>query len=119
MIRKMCKSKLQNLIVTDANVNYSGSIAIDEILLEKADISPYEMVLVVNIENGERLETYAMPEEKGSGIVGLRGGAAKKGKIGDRLIIMSYAFFEKGETENFKPKILIVDEKNRIKEERN
>ena len=118
MIRMMCKSKIQNLVVTEANVNYSGSISIDSYLLEKANIKPYEMILVVNLDNGERLETYAIPAKKNSGTVGLQGGAAKKGKVGDKLIIMSYLYVYEGELAKFKHKIIIAGENNCILEEK-
>src|SRR6202521_6290940 len=94
MMRWMCKSKIHRATVTEANLAYEGSITIDETLMEAADIVPYEMVQVLNINNGERFETYAIPGHKGSGIVCLNGAAARLGVVGDKVIIISCAMVD-------------------------
>lgn len=116
MLRSMCKSKIQNATVTEKNVNYSGSIKIDAKLLKEADIFPYEMILVVNLENGKRFETYAIEGEEGSGIIGLQGGAALLGDIGDKLI-MSTCLLETEKASKHKIKKILVDRKNKIMKE--
>lgn len=112
MFVKYLKSKLQGLVVTEKNLRYLGSIKLDSEFLEKAKIKPYEMVLVVNLNNGERFETYAIPAKKGSKIVSLQGGAARLGEVGDELIIMSFCYLK--EDEKVSP-ITIIFEKNKIK----
>ncbi len=113
MIRIICKSKIQPVRVTEVNLKYSGSIVIDQILMKEADILPFEIVLVVNLNTGERFETYVIPGRKNSGTIALQGGAARLGEIGDELIVISYAFLEDAEAKTYKPKIILVDEKNR------
>ncbi|MFN3966763.1 MAG: aspartate 1-decarboxylase [Endomicrobiia bacterium] len=113
MLRFVCKSKIQNATVTEKNIKYSGSIKIDSALLEKADILPYEIVLVINVNTGARFETYVIPAKKNSGEIGLQGGAARLGEIGDKLIIISYGFLDSEEIKKYKPKIILVNEKNR------
>ncbi|MDB9481835.1 aspartate 1-decarboxylase, partial [Dolichospermum circinale CS-537/05] len=93
MQRTFLLAKIHNCTLTGANVNYVGSISIDEILLEKAGIFPYEQVQVVNIANGERFTTYAIPAVANSGAIELNGAAARLGVVGDRLIIMTYGQF--------------------------
>jgi aspartate 1-decarboxylase len=99
--------------VTEAELFYEGSITIDAGLLEKAGIRPYEQVQVSNLQNGERFETYAIPGKKGQ--ICLNGPTARKGLKGDRVIIFSYCWVDDEESENFHPKIFILDEKNRVK----
>ncbi|WP_138430832.1 aspartate 1-decarboxylase [Fodinibius saliphilus] len=108
----MFKSKLHQMKVTEANLHYEGSITIDTELLDKANLLPYEKVQVVNITNGERLETYTIPGEAGSRVCCLNGAAARKTEIGDRVIIISYAEMAPEEAEDFKPTVVIVDENN-------
>lgn len=108
----MFKSKLHQMKVTEANLHYEGSITIDKELLEEADILPYEKVQVVNITNGSRLETYTIPGDAGSRVCCLNGAAARKTQVGDRIIVISYAEMTPEESENFKPKVVIVDENN-------
>lgn len=108
----MFKSKLHQMKVTEANLHYEGSITIDEELLDEAGILPYEKVQVVNITNGERLETYTIPGEAGSRTCCLNGAAARKTQVGDRVIIISYAEMTPEEAKEFKPKVVIVDENN-------
>ncbi|MGI6308787.1 MAG: aspartate 1-decarboxylase [Dethiobacteria bacterium] len=114
MWRTMCKSKIHRATVTDANLNYEGSITIDAELMEKADILPYERVQVVNNHNGTRLETYVIRGERGSGIICLNGAAARLVQPGDVIIIISYALCSPEELRDFQPKVVFVDEKNKI-----
>jgi aspartate 1-decarboxylase len=116
MFRYMMKGKIHRATVTEANLNYVGSITIDEEILEKVDILPNERVQVVNNNNGARLETYVIPGERGSGVICLNGAAARKVQPGDRVIIMSYVMLEEEEARKHQPKIAIMDENNRIVE---
>ena len=114
MFRTMCKSKIHRATVTDANLNYVGSITIDKELMEKADILPYEKVQVVNNNNGARLETYVIAGERGRGGVCLNGAAARLVQPGDKIIILSYAQYSSEELQDFMPKVVFVDEENRV-----
>lgn len=116
MNRIMFKAKIHRATITEANLNYEGSLTIDTDLMEAADILPYEKVSVVNINNGERLETYAIPGESGSGVICLNGAAARKGSAGDLVIIMSYASVSDEEAKSWKPTVVQVDRRNRIVE---
>ncbi|WP_376795558.1 aspartate 1-decarboxylase [Thermogemmatispora sp.] len=116
MQRTMCKSKIHRATVTMADLNYVGSITIDQDLLEAANIYPYEKVQVVNVTNGSRLETYAIPGERGSGVICLNGAAARLNAVGDIVIVMSYALFSEEEIRSLRPRIVLVDENNRISE---
>ncbi|NOX97787.1 MAG: aspartate 1-decarboxylase [Nitrospirae bacterium] len=116
MQRTMCKSKIHGATITEANLKYMGSITIDEDLLLAADILPYERVQVVNLHNGSRVETYCMTGGKGSGTICLNGPAARWGQPGDTILIISYVTMDSKEAKIHKPKIIFVDEKNRIKE---
>lgn len=113
MMRTMLKSKLHRLAVTETNVNYEGSITIDKKLLKAADILPGERVQVVNLNNGERFETYAI--EGGSGTVCLNGAAARLAMPGDKVIVIAYGLVEESEVKGSSSKIVLVDERNRIK----
>ncbi len=113
MQRVMCKSKIHRATVTGANLEYEGSITIDALLMEAADILEYEQVQVVNINNGARFETYAMRGEPGSGAIVLNGAAARLAHPGDRVIIISYARYEDSELEKFEPRLVFVDAMNR------
>ena len=113
-MRWMCKSKIHRATVTEACLEYEGSITVDSLLLDAADIRPFEMVQVLNINNGERFETYAIPGKKDSGEICLNGAAARLGVKGDKVIIMSTAWIPEAETQNFTPKIVFVNEQNRI-----
>lgn len=108
----MFKSKLHQMKVTEANLHYEGSITIDKELLDEAGILPYEKVQVVNITNGARLETYTIPGDAGSRVCCLNGAAARKTQVGDRIIVISYAEMTPEEAEDFKPRVVIVDENN-------
>lgn len=112
-MRIMCKSKIHRATVTDANLNYVGSITIDSELMKLANILPYEQVHVVNVTNGARFETYAIEGEPGSGEICLNGAAARLAHPGDLVIIISYGMFDEMELQDFEPAIVFVDEKNR------
>jgi aspartate 1-decarboxylase len=114
MRRTMCKSKIHRATVTDANLAYEGSITLDPVLMEAADLLEYEQVHVVDINNGARFETYVIRGEAGSRDVVLNGAAARLVQPGDKVIIMSYASYEAEELEAFEPRIVFVDDENRI-----
>lgn len=114
MRRLVCKSKIHRATVTDANLNYEGSITIDTLLLEAADIIEYEQVHVVNINNGARLETYAIAGERGSGAMVLNGAAARLVQPGDSVIVMSYAAYDDSELQDYEPRLVFVDGENRV-----
>lgn len=118
MQRTLLFAKIHNCTLTGANPNYMGSISIDQILLEKAGILPYEQVQVVNVTNGERFVTYTIPNVANSGAIELNGAAARLGIKGDRLIIMSYGQFTPEEIKSFSPTVVIVDDKNKLLEVR-
>ena len=118
MQRTMCKGKIHRATVTQANLNYVGSITIDQDLLDAADIYPYEKVQVVNVSNGSRLETYTIAGARGSGVICLNGAAARLNSEGDLVIIMSYGQFDEKEIRNLVPQIVFVDEQNRLVEKK-
>ena len=108
---EVLKSKIHRVKVTEANLNYMGSIAIDEDLMDAACLIENEKVLVVNINNGERIETYVIRGERGSGIISLNGAAARKAQIDDILLIMSFASMDFEEAKGFRPWIIFPDSK--------
>ncbi len=112
---EILKSKIHRATVTDANLNYEGSITIDEDLIDAANMLVHEKVAIVNNNNGERFETYIIRGERGSGIICLNGAAARKVQRGDVIIIMSYAFMSFDEAKTFHPTIINLDQDNRIK----
>ena len=114
MQRFMCKSKIHRATVTDANLNYEGSITIDEDLMEAADLLPYEKVQIVDNNNGARFDTYIITGKRGSGIICLNGAAARLVQPGDIVIIISYANLDEAEIKDFKPKIIAVDTNNKV-----
>lgn len=114
MYINMMKSKMHRVKVTEANLDYIGSITIDEDLMEAADILENEKVQIVNINNGNRFDTYVIKGEKGSGIVCINGAAARLAQPGDFVIIISYGIFDRNEAKNFKPRVVFVDSNNRI-----
>ncbi|NIP28777.1 MAG: aspartate 1-decarboxylase [Phycisphaerae bacterium] len=116
MFVKILKSKLHRATVTDAKLHYVGSIYIDSVLMEAAGILPYESVLIADINNGNRLETYAVPAEANSGKIVILGAAAQLVKTGDLIIIFSFAFCSPEEAKELKPRVVILDENNKIKE---
>jgi aspartate 1-decarboxylase len=109
---EILKSKIHRVTVTEANLNYVGSITIDEDLMDAANIIEFEKVQVVIINNGERLETYVIKGKRGSGVICLNGPAARKVAVGDLTIIMSYATMDFEEAKRFKPTIIFPDAKN-------
>ncbi len=115
----MLKSKLHRVHVTHSELEYEGSCAIDESLLDAADIREYEQIHIYNITNGERFSTYAIRAERHSGIISVNGAAAHKAAPQDLLIIASYADYQAIELENFTPKLVYVDQQNRILSQRN
>jgi aspartate 1-decarboxylase len=119
MLRQLVKSKIQRLTVTDKNLKYEGSLALDAGLLRSADILEGEVVQVVNVNNGARFETYAITAPSGSGDCVLNGGAARLGEVGDELIVMSFALLEDARARRHQLKLVAVDSKNRIKRDRN
>ncbi len=116
MRRIMLRAKIQKLVVTETNLDYEGSLTLDEGLMNAVSMIAFEQVHVYNISNGERFSTYLIKGAKGSGVVGINGAAVHKAKVGDKLIVASYVSLDEGETDFFMPKILLVDEKNKIKE---
>ncbi len=108
------KSKIHRATITQADLNYIGSITIDEELMEAANLMEGERVQVVNNNNGERLETYVIRGERGTGTICLNGAAARKAQVGDTVIIIAYAWMEPEEARRFKPSVVFPDEQNRI-----
>lgn len=116
MFLTMFKSKIHRATVTEANLNYVGSITIDEDLLDAAGILPGEKVQIVDNNNGERLETYTIAGERGSGVICLNGAAARKVQPGDTVIIIAYCMLDANEARTFKPNVILVNEQNQIVE---
>ena len=110
----MLKSKIHRAVVTQADLDYVGSVTIDTSLLEEAGILEYEKVQIVDINNGNRFETYTIAGERGSGIICLNGAAAKCVEVGDKVIIMAYAAMTPAEAKHHTPAVLFVDEENRL-----
>jgi len=110
----MLKSKIHRAVLTGANLDYEGSIAIDPILLEAADILPNEQVQVLNVNNGSRITTYAIAAERGSGTIMLNGPAARSGIVGDVVVLLTYVNIDAKELADFAPTIVHVDSQNRI-----
>lgn len=114
MQRVMMKSKIHRATVTDANLNYVGSITIDPDLMDAAELMTWEQVHVVDINNGARFETYVIEGQRSSGDMCLNGAAARLVQPGDKIIVISYGAFEEAELSDFEPTIVHVDESNRI-----
>jgi len=114
MFRTMMKSKLHRATVTEANLNYVGSITIDEELMDLADIYENEKVQVVNNNNGARFETYVIPGPRGSGVICLNGAAARLAHPGDKVIIISYGIMTSEEAKTHKPIVVLLDDRNRV-----
>lgn len=110
----MFKSKLHKAAVTQCDLNYEGSITIDQDFLEAADLLVHEQVDVLNINTGARFTTYTIPGERGSGIIGINGAAARLAQKGDRVIILSYARMDAVQAKSFEPTVVLLDEANRI-----
>ena len=114
MMRIMMKSKIHRATVTQADLDYVGSVTLDAALMEAADLLEGEQVAIVDITNGARIETYVIPGERGSGVIGINGAAAHLVHPGDLVIIMSYAVLDDAEARALEPRVVHVDEKNRI-----
>ena len=113
-MREMLRSKIHSATVTEANLYYKGSITIDRRLLLAADILPYEKVQIVNLNNGGRIETYAIEGRAGSGVICLNGAAARHAHPGDKVIIMAYGMLDAAEAKRWKPKVVFVNDRNRL-----
>lgn len=114
MFVKLLKSKLHRARVTDTKLHYAGSIAVDPELMDQVGLLPYEVVVIADLDNGNRLETYVVPAEPGSGDVIIMGAAAKLIKAGDIVIILNYAYLTPEEVKQHKPKVVVLDEKNEV-----
>src|SRR4030043_1015209 len=112
MLRCILRAKIHIATVTESNLAYKGSITIDEAIVKKAGILPYEQVMISNLNNGERFETYVIPGKKGE--ICLNGPTARKGIVGDKIIIFCYSYVEDSKLKEFKPKIVLLDGKNKI-----
>ena len=119
MQRTMLKSKLHRVSVTHSELDYEGSCAIDEALLNAGNIREYEQISIYNVTNGERFSTYAIRADRHSGIISINGAAAHKARPSDIIIIASYATYQENELEQFKPQLVYVDDNNRIQSQRN
>jgi len=115
MLQYMLKSKIHRATVIEADLNYEGSLSIDRTLMDAVGLYPYERVNVYNINNGERFDTYVIEGKPGSGMIGLNGAAARKGLPGDLVIIVSYALYAPEELPAYKPRIVVLDKGNVIK----
>ena len=115
MLRTLCKSKIHGASVTEANLQYTGSLTLDPLLMKAADLVPYEQVQVVNVNNGARFETYCIEGIPGSGTVCLNGAAARLAVVGDKVIIISYAHLTEAELDAFSPKLVFVDGQNHVR----
>lgn len=113
MQRIMLKSKIHRATLTGTDLNYEGSITVDPILLEAADILPGEQVHVLNLNNGQRLITYAIQGERGSGVMLLNGPAARLGMVGDIVVVLTYANFDETDIADYNPNVVLVDKENR------
>ncbi len=113
MFREMMKSKLHHARVTHANLDYRGSLAVDSNLMEMADLYPNEKIQIVNVNTGARFETYVIPGEPGSGIIGVNGGAARLASVGDVILVISYALMEDHSARTYTPKVFMLDKNNR------
>ena len=114
MLCNMLKGKIHRAVVKQAELNYVGSITVDPVLMQAAGIHEYEVVLVVDIENGNRFETYTIAGERDSGMICLNGAAARQVQTGDHVIIMSFCMLDESELETHRPKVVFVDEDNKI-----
>ncbi len=116
MILNMLKSKIHRAVITEAKLNYVGSITIDKSLMDNANILEYEKVQIVDIDNGNRFETYAIAGEPGSGVMCVNGAAARCVQPGDKIIIMTYCQLNEEEAKKFRPTVVFVDDTNNVKE---
>ena len=118
MQRTMLRSKIHRATVTHSELGYEGSCAIDETLMEAADIREYQQIDIYNVSNGERFTTYAIRAARNSGIISVNGAAARKAAVGDLVIIACYATYSEMELQRYKPELVYVDSRNRIKSNR-
>ena len=118
MLVHLLKSKIHRALITAGNVDYEGSLGIARDLMDKAGLLPYERILCGNMANGERFETYAIPAEHGSGQIILNGATARLGKAGDRLTIMSFTEVDAAQAKSWKPRVIVLGEKNTVVSER-
>jgi len=114
MLRRLCRAKIHRATVTASRLDYEGSIEIDESLMKAAGLLEHEVVLVANIANGARFETYVIKGPKNSGVMGLNGAAARLGVPGDKLIVMSMAVMSEAEARRLKPRFILVNHQNRV-----
>ena len=117
MLRCMLRTKIHMATVTESNLAYEGSITIDERILKQSGVLPYEQVMISNMNNGERFETYVIAGKK-KGEICLNGPTARKGAVGDKIIIFCYSYVEDAKAKEIKPKIIFLDAKNRISEKK-
>jgi aspartate 1-decarboxylase len=115
MLRRLCRAKIHRATITHSRLDYEGSIEIDQALIDAAGLLEHEMVLVANIANGQRFETYVIKGRRNSGVIGLNGAAARLGVPGDKVIILSTTWLDENECVGFKPNFIRVDDKNRVK----
>jgi aspartate 1-decarboxylase len=116
VFRTMLKSKIHRATVTQADLHYVGSVTVDEDLMEAADLLAGEQVCIVDVSNGARLETYVIPGERGSGVIGINGAAAHLIHPGDLVILIAYGVMDEAEAQSRKPRVVFVDDRNRLKE---
>jgi aspartate 1-decarboxylase len=116
MLQTMLKCKIHRATITDANLNYEGSLTVDSMLMQEAGLVPFEKIKVYNINNGERFDTYVIKGPAGSGVIALNGAAARKGMIGDLIIIVSYAMYSVEELADYYPQIVVLNAENGIKQ---
>jgi len=114
MLRQLLKTKIHRATITESELDYEGSITIDQALIEAAGMHPYEQVMVSNLNNGERFVTYVLEGPRGSGTICLNGPTARKGVVGDQVIIFCYAHYDEAEMKTYQPKIVKVDWKNQV-----
>jgi aspartate 1-decarboxylase len=114
MLRTMLKSKIHRATVTTADLHYVGSVTVDEDLMDAADLLPGEQVAIVDVTNGARLETYVIPGERGSGVLGINGAAAHLVHPGDLVILIAYGLMDKAEAAAYRPRVVFVDDANRV-----
>ncbi len=114
MLVETFKSKIHRVQVTEANLNYVGSITIDEDLIDAANMFTHQRVQIVNVNNGERLETYIIPGKRGSGVICLNGPAARKVEVGDTVIIIAYGLMEEQEARKYEPVVIFPDDQNKL-----
>lgn len=115
MFRRMCRAKIHRATITHSRLDYQGSIEIDEMLMKAAGIFEHEMVLVANLSNGNRFETYVIKGRRNSGVVGLNGAAARLGVVGDKIIVLSLGWMDEKAAAKMKPLFIHVDDKNKIR----